>query len=375
MYKRYLFIFCNLAILYFVYGCQSNEVNEVGYNENLISNLEEVEAIYKVHPISEYVFGAGLLEITKACEKLILLDHFTKELFLTNNNGEILEKTGGEGRGPGELNMPVHFSLDKDSIHVLDPANYRINIFQIDEREMRFHTSRSYKDPSEHFMASYYHTVTGSEFGVYNVSQGYFTPENEHRLYRLDDSLNPEKELLLMPGEERQMVESSNFTMYVPHQYLHRTHWYVDGDWFYYAKSDDSTIFRYHLETGKEQEITFLTMEKRTNSTAFSDLVIQTYSENDGDEYDAEYWEALHEMDDLPLFTSLLVKDYFIYLSLLPTPGSEGITLLLDMEKQETRYFHTPQEFIPRAVCGNSVYGIDFRVGNTQQVGKVQLIK
>jgi len=142
-----------------------------------------------------------------------------------------------------------------------------------------------------------------------------------------------------------------------------------------YAKSDDSAIDRYHLQTGEKQEITFLKMEKRANSAAFSDLVIRTYLENDDDEYDKEYWEALHEIEDLPLFTSLLVKDPFIYLTLLPTPGFEGITLLLDMEKQETRYFRTPQEFIPRAVCGNSVYGIDFRVKDTQQVVKVELLK
>jgi len=142
-----------------------------------------------------------------------------------------------------------------------------------------------------------------------------------------------------------------------------------------YAKSDDSAIDRYHLQTGLKQEIPFLKMEKRANSAAFSDLVIRTYLENDDDEYDKEYWEALHEIEDLPLFTSLLVKDPFIYLTLLPTPGFEGITLLLDMEKQETRYFRTPQEFIPRAVCGNSVYGIDFRVKDTQQVVKVELLK
>ena len=94
-----------------------------------------------------------------------------------------------------------------------------------------------------------------------------------------------------------------------------------------YAKSDDSAIDRYHLQTGEKQEITFLKMEKRANSAAFFDLVIRTYLENDDDEYDKEYWEALHEIEDLPLFTSLLVKDPFIYLTLLPTPGFEGITL------------------------------------------------
>jgi len=374
MCKRYFFIIWVLVILYFLIGCQGNEIQENSYNDQLISNLEEVEAVYKVHPVSETVFGAGQIELFEDCQNMIVFDSFSKELLLTNRTGEILDTAGGEGRGPGELNQPVHFRMLGDSLYVLDPTTYQLSKFQMDNEEIKFHTSYSYKDPAEHFMATYYHTETGADFGVYQVSQGYLTPENEHRLYRyrLDHSFNPIDELLVMPGEERLMLENSDFTIYIPHQYLHRTHWYVDGDWFYYAKSDDSTIFRYHLETGESEEITFLNMEKHLNSKAYSDLVIQTYSENVDD---AEYWEALFEIEDLPLFTSLIVKDHFIYLTLLPTPGSEGITLLLDMDKQETRYFRTPQEFIPRAVCGNWVYGIDFRIGDTQQVGKVQLLK
>lgn len=364
------------------YSCNSESgfdrrVTTSIFFDEMTSSYEEISVQSSDLPLTEHVFDIRrLLKISKCSNsKFILIDHSTKQIILADSEENELYRTGGEGRGPGEFQSIIWAGLGNDNrLYVVDGLQFRISVYDINDSSLKFTNTLSYKNPSNLFLSSIYITEHG-KYGIYQDSEGFFSEQNRFVLFSLDKTFAPVEKLLEMPGHERQKYETSGFTMYTPHEYRHQTHWYVDNNWFYYAKSDDSAIDRYHLQTGEKQEITFLKMEKRANSTTFSDLVIRTYLENDDDEYDKEYWEALHEIEDLPLFTSLLVKDPFIYLTLLPTPGSEGITLQLDLNKQETRYFRTPQEFIPRAVCGNSVYGIDFRVRNTQQVVKVELLE
>ncbi|TVR19277.1 MAG: hypothetical protein EA391_00985 [Balneolaceae bacterium] len=172
-----------------------------------------------------------------------------------------------------------------------------------------------------------------------------------------------------MPGHERQKLERPDFVMYTPHQYLHRTFWDIDKDWFYFLTTDNSTIYRVHLETGEEQVISTLNLEKRVNSKAFAELLIATYSDTGNDD---EYWAVLNKIDFLPLFASFIVETNIIYLTLLPTPGIEGITLVIDIETEEVKYFSHPQEFVPKAICGNTVYGIDYRVDESYQIVQLE---
>jgi hypothetical protein len=371
-----------MGMCVFSYSCSSEsgsdeiEATDI-FIEEITTSHEEIIVQTSVLPLTDLLFDIRRLFKPDNCQKsnFIFIEHSTNHIILAGGNGNELHRTGGEGRGPGEFQSIMWAGIGSGNrLYIIDGLLFRVSVYDIHDSSLNFSNTLSYENPSNLFLSSIYPTEHGV-YGVYQETEGFYTAENRFILYKLDAAYAPAEKVLEMPGHERQKYELTGFDLYTPHKYRHQSHWYMDNNWFYYAKSDDSTIFRYHLETGKKQEITFLKMEKRANSTAFSDLVIQSHSENNGDEYDAEYWEALHDIDELPLFTSLLVKDPFIYLTLLPTPGSYGITLLLNMEKQETSYFRTPQEYIPRAVCGNSVYGIDFRVEDTQQVVKVELLK
>lgn len=71
---------------------------------------------------------------------VFVLDGLAHELRWFSPDGEFLARVGGNGQGPGEFGAP--FALDVDSagfVHVLDPRNQRISVFEARAGSFRLH--------------------------------------------------------------------------------------------------------------------------------------------------------------------------------------------------------------------------------------------
>lgn len=194
-------------------------------------------------------------------------------------------------------------------------------------------------------------------------------PESRFLLYRLDDDFSPSELLISIPGHLRQKFETPNFVYYMPFKYISQTKWTLDDEWFYYLSTDNTDLFRYNIRSKEKETIDFLKLEERYNTPHFTASVKDYYSNAE----DEDYWSVLDEIDWIPFFEGLFIKDEVVFLTLLPTPGLEGMTLVLNMDSKVVKYFRSPQEFFPRGICDDIIYGIDFRIDDAFKVMSVKM--
>lgn len=339
------------------------EIRKDDFIENIERNFTEIEADSIVYLSSDSIYQPSRLVSSDNCNHLIIGDASDHSIVLINKNGELISKVGGEGRGPGEFQSILDLHIGSDNrLYVLDGLEFRISIFTIGANSLDYIKSVAFKNPANHFLTSLHITEFG-QFGVYQESDGYFSAENHFLLYRLDKDFNPQELLLRMPGNERQKVETSNFTYYAPYKYLSRTIWYFDNEWFHYITTTNSFVHKYNVRTGIQEEITIHPFDNRANSPDYIQSVKDHYPVED-----ESYWSSLNEIENLPFFNGLLVDGNHIYVTLLPSPGFDGKTLVIEPESEEIKYFQTPQEFSPRTVCDRFIYGIDFNVSGEYQM-------
>lgn len=340
------------------------------FTEEIINTFQEVEAEATPLPVSFTVYEPRLVLAAGECEepKLVILDYATMEIVLTDRNGDIMFKTGGEGQGPGEFEgmMQAHIGAD-GRLYVIDGLQFRISVYNIAQEMLNLIDAFSYKNPPNHFLAAVYVTEFGV-YGIYSESEGFMTPKNRYVLYSLDEDFAPAERLFELPGHERQKFETTEFTFYTPYPYRSQTLWNTDDERFYYITTLTSSVHLYNLRTGQQEEFTFYQFGERFNSRHF----IEAAKKHDpaGDE---EYLEPLEEIGTLPLFSGLYAHGDRVYRPVQPVPGEEGLTLITNRHSGKTHFFKTPKTFYASSVCEDTIYGIDFQPDGEYRLVAVHL--
>lgn len=357
MRKRYLLL--NVALLI---SCNSQTPSRGEpadpYIQNLKNQFSGIQTRQSSLPQIEGMYLPGWLLRTNNCNHLIVSDNEAKSLFLINTDGDLLHSAGGEGRGPKEYQSILNPHMGNDGrLYVIDALLFRINIYEIEDERLTFIESVSYKNPENYFLTAMYVTDYG-HFGLFQESpNGYFSPENHYYFYRLDENFAIHEQLLEIPGHERLKFVTPQFTLYTPHEYSKKTNWSLDQEWFYYITTGDETIHRYHLATGKKGSLSFFELEERSKNDAFVEAV-EKHHPNAKEEV---FMEKLEEIKSLPLFSGFHVEDGKVFLNVLATPGEDQMVIYIDPESEEIKYFQTAYGFTPRSLCGNHLYGLNFR--------------
>ena len=362
-----IFTFCMLIIS----GCKNGlpeRYSDDQYLNKLKNDLDETTVIWNIHPISNIVYNANYLLSLKNCNQLVVVDRANLNIILVDKDGDELNRAGGEGQGPGEFQSILSPFIDYNNrLYTIDGISKRITVYKINNEELNYVSSISYEEPPHYFLSSVYVTQLGN-FGVYQISEGYFSPDNKFALYKLDENFAPIEQFVKMPGNERYESVRDYFTLYSPHKYLGRTIWGLDNSWFYYMTTMSSTVYKYNLQSGEKNEITFFEMNERHNSPDFTRLV-KDYNPVDDDK---EYWDVLEDIEKLPLISQVIYGDGRAILKVMPTPGEDGLGILFDKETEHLQYFRTPQEFNPTAICGNIIYGIDFQLEGEYKIMSIE---
>lgn len=358
-----------LALLFLATNCAPENESGDPYIQELKGRLDNIPVEWYTHPGTAQVYEPNFLVTTGECKEIIVKDRSDLTLQLMDEQGKVLSVAGGEGRGPGEFQsiISLHFGYD-DRLYVIDSLSLRITIYEIENGELSQIESVSYENPPEHFLSSVYITEFGN-FGVFNQSKGFFTPENQYLLYRLSDDFSPVEQLLEIPGHERQKTENPEFTLFTPHQFLSNTLWGSDQHWFYYTTTKSAAVNRYNLETEEMQEISFFEMKERTNNRTFRQAVKNHYPI----EEDPSYWALLDDIKTLPLLSRVLAEGDRYFLQVMAAPGSEGMTIYLDADSEKVSYFDSPQSFSPLSICDDTIYGINFQIDGEYELMSISL--
>ena len=97
-------------------------------------------------------------------------DFIDKKIIEFDENGKILKKVGGSGKGPGEFGNLYYLSNFKDTIYVSDYTLYRLSIF---DKELNFLNSFFIKRGYQDFITPYKSNLImiGNNWHIYMIQQ------------------------------------------------------------------------------------------------------------------------------------------------------------------------------------------------------------
>lgn len=130
---RYLcaiFILIASAILS---GCSNKNASSSDGSDSMLfafmdSRVFQNPAIYNVKTVERLPFSE-IVEIAADDEYIYFLDKGMNCIHVTDTSGQLLRRIGSVGNAEGELLSPTAFCVTKDSIHVADHGNRRIQQF------------------------------------------------------------------------------------------------------------------------------------------------------------------------------------------------------------------------------------------------------
>ncbi|MCW9706171.1 6-bladed beta-propeller [Fodinibius salsisoli] len=362
-----------VILLFQIISCKretpSQEKTTDPYIENLKNRFAEISVSSENIPISSSIQQPHRVKVLQNNGYLVVVDDANKSIMLLNKKGEVLSTVGREGRGPEEfLNITQLHVSDDGRIFLLDMLLFRITVYEFFNDELRYVDTFPYKNPPKHSLHSIYVTEKAN-YGVYNQTEGFQTPDNSFLLYRLDEDFNTEEQLLEIPGNKRQKVIYPEFTLYLPNIFLSNTLWDVDGDWFYYMMSYQSSINKYNLRTGEHKVLKYAKFPKRLNKRYYLSFMKERLDLNQ----DERQLSVLENSERLPLFSGLWVHENKIMLRIFYPAEENGMMIYIDQKSEEIKYIKAPHEFYPLAGHDNRIYGINFRIDDYYQLMFIDL--
>lgn len=343
-------------------SCEGEESTSDDLNDSYIANLQdhlpEMQVSSGNLPLPSSILQVRRVRALENSDQFVVVDGADRSIALVDRKGELLSKTGGEGRGPEQfLNIAQLHVGQNGRIYLLDMLLFRITVYEVENNALQYVDAYTYKNPANHSLHRIYVTSSG-KYGVFNETKGFRTPDNRFLLYRLDENFLPAEQLLEMPGHQRQKVNNPEFDLYMPNALLRQTLWDVEGEWFYYVSSYEPVINKYHLETGKSEEVSIRPI---SGERVRRDYHIRFFKERFGNEEYKEQWDIVERQDRLPLFSGFWVADGKILLRMFYPAADEGMMVFMDPDLEEVSYFNAPHELSQLTVKNEKIYGIDFK--------------
>lgn len=368
--QKMFFIGALLTSFIFLISCSSEYSSSDNFSDPYIEKLSrifnEVSVSQKTIPLSSSIIQPVFIDVVKNGSSIVIADNAKKTLFLINQEGEILSQAGRNGRGPGEYEMfsGMHLGYD-DRIYVKDSSLRRITTYEVVNNEIRLFETNKYESPDSYQLYNIYVTEHGN-FGLYNESEGYHTPENRFHLYLLDEEFKPVEQKLIVPGEVRQPMNVAGFLMYPPHDYTDKYIWNFEGDIFYNVNNYSSLVRGFNVQTGKDEIVLEVSLPKRTTNNYYLNAADEAYNFDSN----KEYWSVLENLELLPVLSGIWVDNRDLILSIRPAPNDDIMMLSFNNGKKEISYFMLPAD------SGASTFSLNtFYTVNQDGKGQSQLIK
>lgn len=366
MIKKGFFVIILLALASLQLSCKDSKESFLG---SIRQEIPETDVTVNNWNLPDSILQPHRMKVLQAGKLLLVVDNADKTLSLLDDQGNILSQKGGEGRGPAEFKSIVQLHIGNSGlVYLLDMILFRITVFEVDNNGLKYIDTISYENPPRHSLVNIYITTHGN-YGVYNKSKGFQTPDNQFLLYELDKNYAPKKQLLEMPGNERKKATYPSFSLYTPNEFLTKTMWDLEGDWFYYISTHSPIINKYNLKNGKTEELSFFPISERPINPGYIDFL------NKREEYANKFsdTQVLKEIELLPLFSGFWVQNNCITARIFYPAAQRGMMIYWDRDMNSINYFYIPHEFYQQSMNQRRIFGINYSPNEYHKVMYIDL--
>lgn len=344
-----------------VVSCSGQEVRYENKFDRFISDLDNISirdstrfesSNSEVHaPLTLTIDGEG---------RMVVVDASNWTLNLLDNDGDLIDRTGGTGGGPDEFSAinQIHFGSDKQ-LYVYDARSGTVSIYSILSDGFEIHDEVILPGYGSLNLSAVYRTHIG-HIGVFDKLQAAYREDNNFEVYRLGTDFHLQQYLFDMPGSET--YTSSGVRKKNP--IGSSTFWDVENEQFYYSNSEDLSATMVNIQDGSYVQFELHGYPRPTigeDEFAFLESVLHpTFQQEPGLE------ELIRKGNELPFFTNFVPSERYFYYTIFMANESQGVILRVDRNSKEMGKILVPALFNAYDAYENHLVGIDHTDGENE---------
>lgn len=362
-------IFFSCFLTFLIIGCTSNQEDK--YDHDFYNYLYSIETLdiesTTVFDDESLSFNSPLRIVVDKDGNLIVVNHADWTLHYLKENGELIDKKGGLGRGPGEFLGVNDLTLGCDNtLFALDKRLQKISTYSFKENELEHLGDELLPNYSPLSMQSFYDCGNKGKFGVFKVFHSSDDNFNSLTVYELDDSLHLKDKVIEFTPDEIMKAGGE----VIDNTIGFKNYWHFKDDKLFYTYSDSLDVHILELSDSKRHsisapEVPAFEFDEQLKSE-FLDFFGPSISIMDGLENEIENRQVL------PFFYSYIANDKFSFFTISNLGSKPGIILRLNHETQEFRKIDSPVIFQLFDVHENKLYGIQ-NVDGAQSLVRITL--
>jgi len=312
--------------------------------------LEQHEIYYPMHTVQD---NSG---------RYILVNGVEWEIILLSSDGELVHRTGGNGRGPGEFTAINHVEItDDNQLYVLDLTQNRVTHFSISDNEIEFVKiiSIPISTDSGHYRSI--HHINGKFWGVLATS------EFNRRFYLL------ELDSLLQPIREHIEIPAHFPNIHFSQSQITNGDWFSGDTTFNYFFYDSLVVYSYDVTTErKSRHILREPHQNRQVRGMNQDFIEEKFGGNPTSLPTDRNTNTTNDYDliqtrNMSRYVDMIVTAILYY-------GGEHTTLILyDVSTGEKRFIKAPSDFHISYFSNNTLIGEQVIPGGPNLVIVLQL--
>lgn len=353
-----LTIYVLSIIFLFFAGCSIPEENGE-YGQQVFwkdfENRSEIAEIISVDTLSSGAWISPTKAILTDDNHIIFADNGTQSLLKYSLNGELIARTGGRGRGPGEFELLNDLKVVGDKqLYALDLGLGRVSIFNVQD-SLTYQRSINMEKSTDLFLKEIFFTEIG-KIGVYIGTVDRRTGEKRHFVYRLNDSFSPDSLLFEFDGNEQIEFQQG---IYIDKLLGEMMYWDQAGEYFYVVSSHDWRIQRFHLRSRQLDEWNLLESGLREATEQDKAFLFDRFSPLIA--VSEEYRKVITEASTLPVIRGFSIEGNRLLFTLFNTNHSESVLLTADLELQNKLTIRKlPPFFSTLFSKNNQLFGFDY---------------
>lgn len=267
--------------------------------------------------------------------RYILVNGHDWGVFLLDPDGNLIDKIGGHGKGPGEFTAINHVELtDDNQLYILDLTQDRITHFNVTLDGMELIDIIPVDGRSTEGRYRSIHSIHNTFWGLLATPSFNRT----FKLLELDSHLNPVREHLEIPSHFPDIHFSQSLVT--------NGAWFSDSRLFQYIFFDSLVVYTYDVSTQLKDRHVLSEPHKRRIATPLNQ-----------DFMAAKFGPSETEGLELPQIRNARHSNHRLLADILYYGGDHTYLLWHDLATKETRYIKAPPDFHIQAFVGNEIIG------------------
>lgn len=354
-------IYIYIISIFLLFGCSEDKKIQPSTDlGKYILDLPEVEVSKKDVDIDREQVNSLLSRIDNSIpDRIFLIDYSDWSIFMAKKDGTLLDKKGGQGRGPGEfLGINDLYTYTGENIlQVFDKKMKRITYYNIKKDSLEFGYSINLPNYDQYYLQTVFKS-NGNTVGIFRVLRQHGSKKVENKIYAyyLDSELRKKEKILEIDGTELIEVERFNGKKrFEENSFGNKTVWSYNDGKLVFANAGNLNFKIFDFDDNSISEFKITDIPENRNTSQITELWSKRYKKIFS--LTPEYETYFKEREYLPYFTSVDVKNEFIYIPLKNYGQEKSYILRFNTETKLVERIETPQNFYMKGVNRTGIYG------------------